>query len=430
MRAFEILREQTEESITVPDGIWKRVPATPELIGQEGNPHAAAWVSRPGVRVWALKSKQAHVHVGIVDKAVRHIEGINDLPVSWIKQNLEPLIRAEANHMSHKTDLKFTQSGQLVWPKKEFPLKVEVKADDKYTWYSCDARVYRDVWQGSWGYGYVLPEMSGMVYVLRSNDHISDVARCVIQIDQGQITHADGSVTNAELAPLLQLTHVKNSVISTQVFGGKAYVQDGEIRNTMPLLKGNLVGELSDKSKVYEVPDKYRWIVHVWLKKSYANADKLLKLEPHGYESQLVIFAIKNNKIVGKGTLTAPPANMKKWPILISQELNLGVEKPEGVQIKPNSVMHKMLRHINENPGGNRTDVFVKGLGKKSTLGLGSIHDRTTTDGFAWAAKLIIPYAPGTERYSYQITTKGKMLLAMLDAGKSISENSLINWTA
>lgn len=430
MRAFEILTEQTAHTITVPDGIWKQVPATPELVGQAGNPHAVVWMSRPGVHVWALKSKQAHVHVGIVDKHVRHIEGMHDLPVSWIKQNLAPLIQSEATHVSDRTDLKLTQSGQLVWPKKEFPLKVEVKAGDKYTWYSCDAQVYRDVWQHSWGYGHVLPEMSGRVYVLRSNDHISDVARCVIQINQGQITHADGSVTNAELAPLLQLTHVNNSEISTQVFGGKAYIQDGQMNDTQHLLKGKLVGELSDKSMVYEVPEKYKWIVHVWLKKSYANADKLLKLEPHSYPSQLVIFAIKNNKIVGKGTITASPANMKKWPILISQELNLGVDKPEGAQIKPNSNMHKMLRVINDHPGGNRTDVFVKGLGRKSTLGLGSINDRTTTDGMAWAAKLIEPYAPGTERYSYQITPRGKLVLAMLDAGKSISENSLINWAA
>jgi hypothetical protein len=423
MRAHEILMENTDY-LQVPVGVWKQV--IPRDLHDDprwhGNPYGHAHYDKPSTKAWEL-----HLNKGVITVLnngpgwVRHIQGYEQFTPSWLRKNLQPLLEKARLRFDPGSDLQIVD-GELVWVSREFPL-THMVSTGRSEWFKVSVDVYLKYYQKASDPAQVPDHVHGDLYVLRDSNGRN---LCAVVVNNNRIVVMTGYVRQEDLSPLLDMIHVKESDISKHVGGLRTHVQDGQLRNTDYLLATKLVGELSDHSKVYEVENQYRPLIQAWFKKQYATSDKIYLVQnPH----TRAVFAIKAGKIVGKATITASAATLKKWNQLLSSDLNLGIDKPDSAQIKPGSVMHRMLAHIKENPGGNRTDVFVRGLGRKSTLGLGSINDQSTTDGFAWKTGLIQPYVPGTQTYAYQITPKGKMMLAMLDAGKSIPESQLMDWS-
>lgn len=422
MRAYEILREN-QDYLKVPGGVWKQV--TPRLHHDKPemahNPYAHSILEKPTTKAWELHAPEGVISVLTSHNEVRHIQGYQQFTPKWLKQNLTPLISQQGLKFIQPHDLRMMPHGELVDVPREYPMTPVVNTV-KSKWFTVPMHVFRTYYAKAWDHAQLPDQVMGDLYVLQG-DHGHHQALVVIK--DNVITAMSGYITNEDLKPLLDHLHVSQSELSTHVHKGRSYVSNKEILYTDHLLKTEPLGELSDQSKVYRVKPEHRWLVPVWFGKTYAKADDVYLVE---HKASRAVFAIKDHKIIGKTTHNASAANMKKWSQLLASDLGLGIEKPLSAQIKPHSAMHKMLRYIKDAPGGNRTDVFVRGLGRKSTLGLGSIHDATTTDGMAWAAGLITPFRPGTDKYEYKITPKGIMMLAALDAGKSINETSLIDW--
>jgi hypothetical protein len=423
MRATEILNENTD-FLTVPEGVWKQVKPENRHDRPEyhGSPYVQTVYDRPTTKAWELHTSHGMISVlsqNIHD--VRHIQGYKQFSPDWLKQNLQPLIQKANLQLPPSSDLKMVDQ-ELVYVSKEYPLTPVVKVSTDLTWYTVSVPVFNTYYAKPWDSAKLPSDAQGDLYILKS---ISNTLGIVL-VHDNKIISLSGYVQKEILNELMHAIHVQDSELSVHVDGGKTYVKHGQILRTDQLLMTNLVGKLSDNSLVYQVAPEYRWLVQVWFKKSYAPADQVYVVE-NPSQGGRAVFAIKNQKIVGNTTLSASMTTMRRWMLLLGQDLNLGVAP--AMKIKPNSLLHKMLRYIKDHPGGNRTDVFVRGLGRKSTLGLGSINDLSTTDGLAWAGKLITPYAPGTAKYDYQITPKGIMMLAMLDAGKSVDRNSLVDFS-
>jgi hypothetical protein len=426
MRACEILMEHTDY-LQVPAGIWKQVMPREHHDAPKwtGNVYSQVHYDKPSTKAWELHTPEGMISVlNQGPGRVRHIQGYEQFTPDWLRKNLQPLLDKAQLELESDSDLRMVE-GELVWPHKEFPLTPVVQTPAKYTWFQTDWPIFTKYYRRDYDYAHIKDATPGDLYVMRDT-HMTPRTICVLIVNNNKIVQMAGHVTQEQLTPLLKKIHVKHSVVDMRVGEGRTHVQDGMLRNTDHLLETEWVGELSDQSKVYKIEPQYRMLVQAWFKKSYANADVIYMVKnPH----QRAVFAIKSGKIVGKASLNTNPTQLKKWSQLLASELKLGIDKPESAMIKPDSLMHKMLRHIKHNPGGNRSDVFVRGLGRKSTLGLGSINDKSTTDGFAWSTGLIQPFAPGGKSYAYKITPKGIMVLAALDAGKSVPENSLMDWS-
>lgn len=426
MRAHEILMENTDV-LKVPGGMWKQVTPQEHHLWPTAldSPYMRAVLDKITTKAWELHTPKGMISVlSTHSPEIRHIHGYEEFTPTELKQNLAPLIIKLGLTLPNPHDLVMTPEQQLVYVSKEHPPKKVVRTPDA-VWFTVDQQTYRDFYAKPWTHAQLPDQVPGDLYFRMKNSR--DVPSALVVVRDGVVQALSGYVQAPELKILLDHIHVKDSVLNTHMNSGKTYIRDGEVLHTEHLLQTQPKGELSDQSKVYEVEPKYRWLVPVWFYKTYANADRIYVVIGQPGKGRAV-FAVKQNKIVGKSTLSASPSTMKKWSQLLPSDVALGIETPESSQIKPNSVLHKMLRYIKESPGGNRTDVFVRGLGRKSTLGAGSIQDATTPDGMAWAAGLIQPFRPGTDKYEYKITPKGIMVLAALDAGKSIKENSLIDW--
>lgn len=101
------------------------------------------------------------------------------------------------------------------------------------------------------------------------------------------------------------------------------------------------------------------------------------------------------------------------------QKVDLLPEKPaKKYKVLPGSLMHKMLQYVKENPGCNRHDWFVKYLGN-SAQGLPGFLDVNAVDGRASRLGWLEDKSKSNQ-YSLHITAKGIMVLAALNAGKTV----------
>lgn len=415
---------ENTDYLQVPAGVWKQVMPREHHDAPKwaGNVYSQAHYDKPSTKAWELHTSKGMISVLNQGPGhVRHIQGYENFSPDWLRKNLQPLLDKAKLELDTESDLRMVD-GELVWANKEFPL-THVVDTTAYSWFKTSLAIYLKYYQREHDPAQITQPAHGDVYVMRDSRGRNI---CALVVANNQIVQMVGYVRQQDITPLLDKIHVKHSVISMQVGAGRTHVQNGILMNTDHLLETQLVGELSDHSKVYQIEPQYRLLVQAWFKKSYANADVIYMVKS---SSTRAVFAVKSGKIVGKASITANPTLIKKWSQLLATDLSLGIDKPESALIKPDSQMHKMLKHIKHNPGGNRTDVFVRGLGRKSSLGLGSINDKSTTDGFAWSTGLIQPFAPGGQSYAYKITPKGLMVLAALDAGKSVPENILMDWS-
>lgn len=430
MRASEILTE-SQDIITVPAGVWKQVPLTMAMMPPkaEENPYVQRWLTDPTSKGYQLHTPQGTLTVSYTQNYGTTVRGYANWSSEDLTKNLLPLLDKTNLQLSKVGDLRQTPD-EIVNILKDHPLELVVKVPGyakDYAWYTTSIPTFDKYYKTGWDQAELPPGVQGDLYIMRDSNKPGANNMCLVVVDQGKIVAMSGYSYPENPKALLDKIHVQNSDMSMKVMDGKKFVENGQMMWTDRFLFSKPVGKLSDGAEVFEVEPPYRWLVQPWFGNAYANADRVFVVRSKS--GSKAVFAVKNAKLVGKKTTTASATDMKRWPELLVKEFNIGVAAAPKSMIKPGSKFHHMLKYIHDNPGGNRTDVFVRGLGRKSTLGAGSIHDATTLDGKAWAGKLIQPFAPGTDKYNYQITARGKMILAMLDSGKSVPENLIVDYT-
>ena len=430
MRASEILLEN-QDIITVPAGVWKQVPLTMAMLPQnaEENPFVQRWLTDPTSKGYQLHTPQGTLTVSHTQNYGTTVRGYTNWSSEDLTKNLLPLLNKTQLQLSKVGNLRQT-ADEIVNVLKDHPLQLVIKAPGNFqelAWYTTSIPTFDKYYKTGWDRAELPQGVQGDLYILREGSKPGANNMCLVVVDQGKIVAMSGDPYPNTLEPLLNKIHVQNSDMNMKVMAGRKFVENGQVMWTDRFLFSKPLGKLSDGTDVFEVEPQYRWLVQPWFGNAYTNADRVFVVRSKSMSK--AVFAVKNGKLVGKKTITASAADMKRWPELLVKEFNIGVAATPKSMIKPGSKFHEMLKYIHDNPGGNRTDVYVRGLGRKSTLGAGSIHDTTTLDGKAWAGKLIQPFAPGTDKYNYQITARGKMILAMLDSGKSVPENLIVDYT-
>jgi hypothetical protein len=229
-------------------------------------------------------------------------------------------------------------------------------------------------------------------------------------------------LTGATHAPTISSDDVKHHVLHVgQVTHKKIKKQEYEL------------APLSDGSKVYKVPKDLLWTVGMQL---YVDniKDWDTRWEIDSPIAGTYAFVSKGGHIV---RLHYPQnkahAALKEIRELVAREhLTLGVDLPDAPAqavgkpkvVKPGSVMHKMLAYIAEHPGANRSDWFVKHLGR-DPQGMQGWTSDTAHDGVAASMGWIRNEATGG-KYSLSITPVGKLVLARLNSGQPVKHTKQV----
>jgi len=318
-------------------------------------------------------------------------------------------------------------TGKVAFLQQHVPLTSVFKANHN-TWYklnkASDYAYYGAVHTG-------LPVPANLqtseheIYLLLSQDQTFASAVAVTSGHTLVMYRAKLWQSNKLLSELMQRIGVQDSHISELVDHRRLMVVNGEAMPTSKMFLQNQIAALSDGTPVYEMTPQARDVLDVWnFQKNWPSADKILYV--CGADDSAAYFAIKNNKIMGKG-----PAHNKNKLLKIERELikipELQLTASMPVKVKPGSAFHKMLTYVASHPGANRSDVFKGGLGRSSAFGAGDINSTSSLDGTAIQAGLLTVYDPAVSNgYSYELTNIGKLVLARLNAGKPVDVMGMI----
>jgi hypothetical protein len=191
---------------------------------------------------------------------------------------------------------------------------------------------------------------------------------------------------------------------------------------------------LSDGTKIWRVPS---WalpsIGPIHFEKTWKTADSaFLALLPNASGATLshtVLVGVRKGKLLGLGrghNNSATEAQLVDLSKLLASEMNIGGGKEK--MIEPNSNFHKMLSYVAANPGGPRSGWFSRGLGL-SLQGMPAIWSPKAQDGLASRLGLVTLREPSDppSKYRITLTPSGRLVLARLNAGKSIGLNTLVS---
>ena len=231
-------------------------------------------------------------------------------------------------------------------------------------------------------------------------------------------------LTGAQHAPTIPSDEIKHHVL-----------HGGAVTHTKLKRQEYALTPLSNGSQVYKVPKNLLWTVGIQIRPDDPREkDWDARWTIDSPIAGTYAFVSKGDHIV---RLHYPQnkahAAIKEIRELVKREgLTLGVDLPDAPApavgkakvVKPASVMHKMLAYIAEHPGANRSDWFVKHLGRDAQGMQGWTSD-TAHDGVAASMGWIRNEATGG-KYSLSITPVGKLVLARLNAGHPVSHTKQV----
>lgn len=237
------------------------------------------------------------------------------------------------------------------------------------------------------------------------------------------------------LKKLVKLTGAQHAPTLDPEDAKKHVLHGGTVVHTKIKKQEYARAPLSDGSQVHKVPKNLLWTVGIRIRPDDdRNKDWDTRWDIDSPIAGTYAFVSKGDHIV---RLHYPQnkahAALKEIRELVAREgLTLGVDLPDAPAptvgkakvVKPASVMHKMLAYIAEHPGANRSDWFVKHLGRDAQGMQGWTSD-TAQDGVAASMGWIRNEATGG-KYSLHITPVGKLVLARLNGGHPVSHTKQV----
>lgn len=232
-----------------------------------------------------------------------------------------------------------------------------------------------------------------------------------------QVLKKLAALTHAQNSPGLPATQVKNHVLYQ---GNVMPVKDMWAQYKKP--------SLDSGDRVFAVPKSLLWTVG-------EEAHTRPGLEPDwdtlwkiSTKNSVVDLFVDGNSLVHMSYISHMDRAVMNPLITELVQRESWIQKVDLLPIKakalknykvlPGSNMHKMLKYVKENPGCNRHDWFVKHLGN-SPQGLMGFSDPNAVDGRA--ARLgWLEDKSKSNQYNLHLTAKGIMVLAALNAGKTV----------
>jgi len=246
----------------------------------------------------------------------------------------------------------------------------------------------------------------------------------------GNIISISGNVPSNSLQNLVDAVKLSDT---TQAHGSRWVIYDGQVEDLYKAAFSEPDGSLSDGTKIWKVPSYVLPALSViQFEKTWKTADSaFLALLPRHAGTDLnhtVLVGLRKGSLLGmaRGNLSnATEPELNQLATLLSSEKGVGAGKEKF--IKPGSKFHKMLRYLQDNPGGPRSGWYNKGLGL-SVQGMPPIGSPKSLDGLASRLGLLTLKDPDDKptQYHIRLTRAGELMLSRLDAGKALPMSMLM----
>jgi hypothetical protein len=219
-------------------------------------------------------------------------------------------------------------------------------------------------------------------------------------------------ITGAQHAPDLDARDFKDHVL-----------YQGQVTPTKAMWSSYVQPPLTDGSQVWQIPKSLFWTLArpKWTNSKPWNTEWLIN---NSLVGNIQLLAQDDHIVKANYPQTkATKANQLIHELVNRENLTLGVDLPEPVVQKPktvksHSVMHQMLEYVAANPGGSRSDWFIKHMGYHPS-GMPGWTDSKAHDGVAASMGWIRNEGTGS-KFSLHITPVGKVVLARLNAGHPV----------
>lgn len=301
------------------------------------------------------------------------------------------------------------------------------------TWFESDFNhlsVWREKMYGSGLYG---GNKTDRYFVfVRQGDKLGSMTNVVLELDGEDLSAItpDSHTWSPSIAQAVQqLVDTVNAKYSPGVYGNHV-VYRGKVYEKKEFVKHlPVIGAIST-GKVYEVPTDAGWIMSRLSIYFQESADRMVLLTVSKFgDNPLGTVSVKNGQMSDIKTLS----KINNIPKLqLTRELNalLGTQSKVSVtaHLIPKGKLHKTLLGVQQNPDVERSDLYWRVLNLSKLPGYASPEDATFE---LMHLGLISDELKGDfhKLTHYTITPIGKLVLARLNAGKTVDKHSLVKNT-
>ena len=445
---------KTEEILRVPMGTWSRysIPGhiSHDILRGIGFTRLSHHKNVTVIKLVdnSVKEKITAYYAG--DLVVEDLLGIHGLEKKKLDANLLPIIKKLQLKLSTDLDIVKDDQGTLDRFDNAYKLIPIVKFKQN-TWVQVPPKAIEDGYLDKYYYyGYTRDIASGQQLYFLVQELTADGCHAksyVVtedqQLDTFYASYLDNDQHDEQYSALnalidkLGLTGGKPVSDGTVFWTGGFVWPAGEAHpvNLEEWALKQMVVDLGPDGKVYRLPAGFRGrLVQYFFGKSYKSADKYYAVVPTDAPDE---YRLRNSGFIAvnnKGRVVGTSDRLKSQMLKIAEtqmDRILGVapgtapvaKLARGKVIKPESRFHSMLRYIQANPGQARSAWVVAHLGyRPEQMMMGSIGDKKSTDGFAYANGLVTVRDEGRKPNTYQmrITPRGEKILDRLNAGESV----------
>ena len=303
----------------------------------------------------------------------------------------------------------------------------EVARTTDGVWYEVDVNKAKKYYKTVYGRTDALEVDPGERYFVfvRNSNKSKGLAEQIVKLKDGELSDGDfySKQHGDNLRALVDATHAQRG---ERVWGdfilynGQVYHKNNFIQH-MPA-----VAQISTGA-VYEIPKDALWALNRLNIRYQLSADRVLVFKNTNDDtsetwSSVSIKSGKMSDIQSQQPLdTRTQVKLNKE---LTQELGLQQKATVTSHIIPNSKLHKMLQAINDNPGVKRYQLYW------DVLKLKQLPPYRFKSDLCW--DLVVMglveerYDPSEKYDSLYITPIGKLVLARVSAGNSVSKSSLI----
>ena len=244
------------------------------------------------------------------------------------------------------------------------------------------------------------------------------------------IVSISGNVPAGSLQNLVDTVKLGDT---SEAHGSRWVIHNGQVEDLYQAAFSEPDTTLSDGTKIWKVPGYVLPALSViQFEKTWKTADSaFLALLPRHTGTDLnhtILVALRKGSLLGmaRGNLSkATEPQLNQLATLLSSEKGVGAGKEKF--IKPGSNFHKMLRYVQDNPGGPRSGWYSKGLGL-SLQGMPPIDSPKALDGLASRLSLLTLKDPDDKptQYHIRLTRAGELALSRLDADRALPMSMLL----
>lgn len=422
MRITEIASAAGWEKLdpnTIPSVLWDKIPS----------------YYRQSTDIWALNPSKSTTSLIAIGSMGSWVKVINS------ERYNKDFVGATLTKLANFTGrTRFWPRSGWIWQNQEvvsffdaFSFPKIAQADDSKFWY--EIPIDQEILGSDYKWYH---NIADHLYAILSNKSFSSADALLVAISSSykvftkgkEVVRVPSNVPSASFQNLVSALKLEDT---RSPHGSTWVILNGKVEDIYKVAFSEPDGALSDGTQLWKVPSYVLLALStIQFEKTWKTADSAyLALLPGAHPQELnntILVAIRKGNILGmaRGNLSrATEPELDKLAALLASEKGVGAGKEKF--IKPESNFHKMLRYVNDNPGGPRSGWYSKGLGL-SLQGMPPIDSPKALDGLASRLGLLTLKDPDDKptQYHIRLTRAGELALSRLDADRALPMSMLL----